>query len=76
MNRHPTALDPRRVLPDGEQAATQQTRMNTMERRFLETEVRMQADDSGRWIVGYAVKWETLSLPLWIDQRTGKPVRE
>ena len=47
-----------------------------MERRFLETEVRMQADDSGRWIVGYAVKWETLSLPLWIDQRTGKPVRE
>ena len=48
-----------------------------MERRFLTGEVRMEEDaDSGRWIVGYAVKWMTLSHPLWVDGRTGKPVRE
>ena len=48
-----------------------------LELRYAPMEIRMEEDgDNGRLIIGYAVKWDQLSVPLWTDQRTGKPVRE
>jgi len=47
-----------------------------MERRYLDSEVRAHEQDGKRRILGYAVKWGSLSLPLWRDHRTGLAVRE
>ena len=39
-------------------------------------EVRMEGDEGSRTVVGVAPPWDSLSLPLWRDWRTGKNVRE
>lgn len=50
-----------------------------IERRYVTegTELRVEgAPGEKRTVHGVAVPWESLSLPLWRDWKTGKPVQE
>lgn len=49
-----------------------------IERRYVTegAEFRVEGDPGARRVYGVAVPWNSLSLPLWRDWKTGKPVQE
>lgn len=48
-----------------------------IERRYVTgLEFRAEGEGAAVKIYGRAVPWKSLSVPLWTDSRTGKPVRE
>lgn len=49
----------------------------TVERRYADApEFRVEQQGDAQLVYGLAVPWDSLSVPLWRDWRTNKPVRE